>query len=87
MLILLLTLGINIFVSIFEYKRQGVKQSDSYLGRAHTRSDIFVSTGVLLTPSGIKLGLPPLLIRLPLCLLPCLLSAQPMKYFATTAVF
>ena len=60
LLILLLTLGINIFVSIFEYKKGKALNSQILISdAAHTRSDIFVSTGVLLTLSGIKLGVPP----------------------------
>lgn len=56
---LLITLGINIFVSKYEYK-QG-KQLNSFIlisDSMHTRSDIFVSIGVLFTLICIKLGLP-----------------------------
>jgi cation diffusion facilitator family transporter len=56
---LLVTLGINIFVSTYEY-RQG-KKLNSYIlvsDSMHTKSDIYVSIGVLATLVCIKLGLP-----------------------------
>lgn len=59
---LVATLGVNIFVSTYEL-RQGRKLesdilvSDSY----HTRSDIFISIGVLAALIGVKLGLPPII--------------------------
>lgn len=59
---LVATLGLNVFVSTYEL-RQGKKLksdilvSDSY----HTRSDIYVSIGVLAALIGIKLGLPPII--------------------------
>lgn len=57
--VLLATLGINIFVSTYEY-RQGKKLGSQILisDSMHTRSDIYVSLGVLVTLVGIKLGLP-----------------------------
>lgn len=58
---LLLTLLINIIVCVYEY-RQG-KRLNSYIlisDSLHTRSDIFVSLGVLTTLVCIKLGAPPL---------------------------
>ena len=56
---LIITLGINIFVSTLEYK-EGKKLSSQVLisDSMHTKSDIFVSIGVLVTLLGIKLGLP-----------------------------
>lgn len=59
LLVLLITLVINIFVSRYE-KQQGEKyHSDILLADAmHTRSDIFISLGVLVTLIGVKLGLP-----------------------------
>lgn len=61
LVILLLTLITNIFISFYEYKigkKLGsiILMSDSM----HTRSDIFISAGVLLTLGGIKFGLPPI---------------------------
>lgn len=59
---LVVTLAINIVVSVYEY-RQG-QRLNSYILIAdslHTRSDIYVSLGVLLTLLGIKLGAPPLI--------------------------
>ena len=58
-IILVATLGINIFVSWYEYGegrklKSQILISDSY----HTRSDIFVSIGVLVTLVCIRLGLP-----------------------------
>jgi cation diffusion facilitator family transporter len=59
---LLVTLAVNIFVAAFEYK-QGKKLSSTILisDSLHTRSDIFVSLGVLFTLICIWLGLPPVI--------------------------
>ena len=56
---LIITLGINVFVSTLEY-REGQKLCSQILvsDSMHTKSDIFVSLGVLITLLGIKLGLP-----------------------------
>ena len=56
---LIVTLLINIFISNYEHRmgkrlRSSILISDSL----HTRADIFVSVGVLITIIGIKLGLP-----------------------------
>lgn len=58
-LLLVLSLCINLFVCIFEYK-QGKKLRSQILisDSMHTRSDIYVSLGVLLTLIGIHYGLP-----------------------------
>lgn len=59
LIVLVITLGINIFVSSYEYKEG--KKLNSYIlisDSLHTRSDIYVSVGVLLTLLGVKLGLP-----------------------------
>ncbi len=56
---LVFTLFINILVSNYEYKMG--KKLDSYIlisDSLHTRSDIFVSVGVLVSLIGVKLGLP-----------------------------
>lgn len=56
---LLVTLAINIFVCSYEYN-QGKKLKSHILisDSLHTKSDVFVSIGVILTLVGIKLGLP-----------------------------
>jgi cation diffusion facilitator family transporter len=56
---LIITLVINIFVAAIEYK-QGKKLKSQVLvsDSLHTKSDIFVSLGVIVTLVGIKLGLP-----------------------------
>jgi cation diffusion facilitator family transporter len=56
---LVVTLGINIAVTTVEHK-QGIKLKSSILvsDAMHTRSDIYVSLGVLATLGGIRLGLP-----------------------------
>jgi cation diffusion facilitator family transporter len=62
LIILLITLIINIFVSSYEYK-QG-KKLNSYIltsDSLHTRSDIFVSIGVIITLLCVKLGLSPII--------------------------
>ena len=56
---LVITLGVNIFISSYEYKVG--KKLNSYIlisDSMHTKSDIFVSIGVLVTLIGVKLGLP-----------------------------
>lgn len=59
LVMLVVTLCVNIFVSRYEYI-QG-KKLNSYIlisDSMHTKSDIYVSIGVLITLLGIKLGLP-----------------------------
>lgn len=62
MIALILTLGINVFVTKYELN-QGKKLNSSILiaDSMHTRSDVFVSIGVLLTLIAIKLGAPPII--------------------------
>jgi cation diffusion facilitator family transporter len=56
---LILTLGINIFVSWFEYREGKTLNSQILISDSlHTKSDIYVSMGVLITLVGIKFGLP-----------------------------
>lgn len=59
---LILTLCINIFVSTYEHAK-GKKLNSQILvsDSMHTRSDIYVSIGVLITLVGIKIGLPPVI--------------------------
>lgn len=62
LIVLIITLFINILVSSYEYKIG--KKLNSYIlvsDSMHTRSDIFVSIGVLFTLVGVKLGLPPVI--------------------------
>ncbi|PKM82755.1 MAG: cation transporter [Firmicutes bacterium HGW-Firmicutes-14] len=58
-IILVVTLIINIFISIFEL-RQGKKLNSLILvsDSIHTRSDVYVSTGVLISLFLIKAGMP-----------------------------
>ncbi len=61
-LILLLTLGVNVLV--YRYENKKGKELNSYIlisDSLHTKSDIYVSLGVLLTLIGIKLGVPPMI--------------------------
>ncbi len=56
---MVVTLAINIFVSTYEYRvgkelNSQILMSDSI----HTKSDIFISIGVLFTLLGVRLGLP-----------------------------
>lgn len=59
---LVITLGINIFVTTYE-RRVGEKLGSSVLisDATHTKSDIYITIGVLLTLLGVKFGLPPIL--------------------------
>ena len=61
-IIILATLGINFFVSKYEFKKG--KKLGSYIlisDSLHTKSDVYISIGVLVTLIGIKLGLPPII--------------------------
>ena len=62
LIVLIITLCINIFVSMYEYKK-GQKLNSRILisDSLHTRSDIYISLGVLITLFCIKLGLPPVI--------------------------
>lgn len=56
---ILITLVVNILVSWYEYKKG--KELDSIIlvsDSIHTRSDIYISAGVILSLIGIKVGLP-----------------------------
>lgn len=60
--ILGLTLGVNLFVATYEFRRGKALNSLILISDSmHTRSDIFVTIGVLTTLIGIKLGLPPII--------------------------
>jgi len=62
LVLLLLTLCVNIFVSIFEYKKGRELNSQILVSDSlHTRSDIYISAGVLVALICIKLGLPPVI--------------------------
>jgi cation diffusion facilitator family transporter len=56
------TLLVNIFVATYEYKK-GKKLNSLILisDSMHTRSDIYVTIGVLISLVGVKLGLPPII--------------------------
>ncbi len=59
LILLLATLIINILVSTIEYKKGKELESQILISDSlHTRSDIFISLGVLVTLAGIRLGLP-----------------------------
>ena len=59
---LVITLIINIFVSTYENRKGKALNSDILIADSmHTRSDIFVSIGVLATLIGLKVGLPAIL--------------------------
>jgi cation diffusion facilitator family transporter len=62
LLAMIFTLIVNIFVTVIEY-RKGKKLKSQILvsDSMHTRSDIYVSVGVLATLLGVKLGLPPII--------------------------
>ncbi len=59
LLVLIFSLSINLFVCIFEYKSGRRLNSQILISDSmHTRSDIYVSVGVLITLVGVRLGLP-----------------------------
>lgn len=56
---LLFTLLVNIYVSIFEYRKGTLLKSEILVSDSiHTKGDIFISTGVLIAIVSIKLGTP-----------------------------
>lgn len=59
---LIITLGVNIFVTKFEYSK-GKKLNSSILvaDSLHTKSDVVISIGVLVTLAAIKLGASPII--------------------------
>lgn len=61
-IVMIITLGINIIVSKYEH-RMGVMLNSTILisDSMHTRSDIYVTLGVITTLIAIKLGLPPII--------------------------
>ena len=62
LIILLATLFTNIFISSYEFKKGKELRSQILLSDSmHTRSDIYVSIGVLMTLILIKIGLPPII--------------------------
>ncbi|MBU5307230.1 cation diffusion facilitator family transporter [Clostridioides mangenotii] len=59
LVIMILTLTVNIFVSAYEFKVGKELNSQILISDSvHTRSDIFISIGVLFTLLGVRLGLP-----------------------------
>lgn len=62
LVIILITLVVNIFVAIYE-NNQGHKLNSNILiaDSLHTKSDIFVSLGVLIALVTVRLGLPPII--------------------------
>jgi len=62
LLVLIFTLIVNIVVSLVEYRKGKELNSQILISDSmHTRSDIYISLGVLATLIGIKLGLPPII--------------------------
>jgi cation diffusion facilitator family transporter len=62
LVVLLVTLVINIIVSATEYKNGKELNSQILISDSmHTKSDIYVSIGVLASLAGVKLGLPPII--------------------------
>jgi len=61
LIVMLVTLCINIFVTKYEYKK-GVDLNSAILisDSMHTKSDVFVTIGVIIAISAIKLGVSPL---------------------------
>lgn len=58
-LVMLFTLGINLAVMKYEYKKGKALQSDILISDSlHTRADIFISLSVIVTLVAIKLGFP-----------------------------
>ena len=83
--VLVITLLINLFVCKYEYKMG--KKLDSYIlisDSLHTKSDVFVSIGVLVTLVGIKLGLPPIIDPLVSLIIVCFILHAAYEIFTST---
>lgn len=62
LVLLMITLIINVVVCVAEYSKGRELGSQILIADSmHTRSDIFISAGVLVTLAGIRLGLPPVI--------------------------
>lgn len=60
--VLIFTLVVNILVSLIEYRKGKELNSQILISDSmHTRSDIYISLGVLATLIGIRLGFPPII--------------------------
>lgn len=82
---LVITLLVNIFVCNYEYKIG--KKLDSYIlisDSLHTKSDIFVSIGVLATLIGVKLGIPPVIDPLVSLIVACFILHSAYEIFTST---
>ncbi|GAA0704670.1 cation diffusion facilitator family transporter [Paraclostridium ghonii] len=85
LIILILTLIINIFVCTYEYKIG--KKLNSYIlisDSLHTKSDIFVSVGVLLTLVGVRLGLPSIIDPIASLVVACFILHASYEIFKST---
>lgn len=62
LIVMIITLCINIFVAKYEY-RTGVELNSTILisDSVHTKSDIYVTIGVIITLIAVKLGVPPII--------------------------
>ncbi|HHW68178.1 MAG: hypothetical protein PWP07_1441 [Epulopiscium sp.] len=59
LVMLILTLMINIFIAVYEYKQgKSLKSTILISDSMHTRSDIFISIGVLITLICVRMGIP-----------------------------
>lgn len=82
---LIVTLIINIFISNYEY-RVG-KKLNSYIlvsDSLHTKSDIFVTIGVLATLIGVKLGLPAIIDPIASLIVACFIFHASYEIFKST---
>lgn len=79
---LIITLIINILVAVIEY-RQGRKLKSQVLvsDSMHTRSDIFISVGVIVTLICIKLGLPAIVDPIASLVVVCFIFASAWEIF------
>lgn len=62
LMVLIFTLTVNIVVSVTEYRKGKELNSQILISDSmHTRSDIYISSGVFATLVGVKFGLPPVI--------------------------
>ncbi|NLM14125.1 MAG: cation transporter [Epulopiscium sp.] len=85
LIMLVFTLIINIFVTVYEHKQgKNLKNIVLISDSMHTRSDIFISTGVLFTLICIHLGVPSVIDPVVSIIISCCIMHTAYEIFQTT---
>jgi cation diffusion facilitator family transporter len=86
LIVMIITLFINVFVSRYEY-RKGVALNSTILvsDSMHTKSDIYVTTGVIATLVAIKLGAPPIVDPIASLIVACFILLAAFQIFKSSS--